>query len=241
VNGEPVEVIGAGLVDEQAGITRGWWRMTRVPRGFDPAILGAFLITGHPRATRPLRTTPNPFLGTSQRYTRELRFPGRPELGALDLTADCQAIGNTIESTFTLDGHLEVPRLTMMLDTVEAWAPQPDGSIRGVFAPTWETAEGEYIQATAVSHYVAEHPDGTPVVMPSPLLRLVSMAIAHRSDSSHATFTKHQYSSLMDPRAVHDVPTVLPIAHPASLDWTPLSVSQGHRVNAGSVTGAGAV
>jgi hypothetical protein len=67
VNGFPIALSGDGNIERGLGLTLGSYTIEQIPKGFDPYIFSAILITGYPNASASVDNTPNIFRDRSSR------------------------------------------------------------------------------------------------------------------------------------------------------------------------------
>lgn len=150
INHQIIEVTGTGHVDPDLGVTDGTYEF-KVPNGFDPMLLSAFLICGYPNATASINETPNIFLGKSYEYRRALQLR---DGGELNQRATVTVRNNRIDSRFHLTGWIPaITGLTGVEPVVESWEPHGPGGIRGHFTIGWTTATGGLVVGNAFSTY----------------------------------------------------------------------------------------
>lgn len=144
-------VRGNGTSSEETGVLRGKYKVGKLPRGMDPLILTAFLVTGYPGSSRSLSGTSNVFKGVSFKALRTLDFEDGKELV---LSTACRRLGTRMMTEFRLTGSVSVPKLVSVEPVVETWIPNGGpGKVYGHFSIAWRTTRGKRIRAEATTRY----------------------------------------------------------------------------------------
>lgn len=153
LNGEPLDLVGKGTIDEENGLTDGRYEVRQLPADLDPRSLGAYLMTGYPNscATSGAKVG-NPFSGSGYVYRRDYMFD-TGERACLRMR--CELSDHGLESYFHLEG--ETPSLkdvTGLADIHELWDPKSN-HIKGRFDAVWLRGNSAAARATATSCYEA--------------------------------------------------------------------------------------
>lgn len=159
LDGEVIDLLGRGTIDEYEGATDGVFEMKRVPSHVDPRALGAFLFTGYPNSCRTRDAgVPNPFSGSGYSYERTYSFADSDARALLSVRCDLSGDGRRLQSVFRLTGTLSRPlkRVVGVTPIYELWSPRDD-CIDGLFGVGWlqEGVDAVVDVAIAASRYNA--------------------------------------------------------------------------------------
>ncbi len=168
INGHPISVRGEGTIDPSRGLTDGDYLLGRLPHGFDPLLLSAFLVCGYPHATGKIDDVENLFAASSYEYRRTLRLR---DGGEITQRTTIRVDGDDTESHMHLRGWANVPTLAQVEPVVESWEPDGPGGIRGHFTIGWATPEGETVTGDTYTTYQID----TGKTLPGMLHRFIYM------------------------------------------------------------------
>ena len=162
VNGQSISVVGAGRIDSRLGVTEGEYELHKLPDDFDPRFLTAVLITGYPNACAALDNIPNPFVGFSYDYERNILFR---DTSSLHLKARCRIEKNHLSSEFYLNGTVSGGTLQGIEPIVETWDMTGSGLIEGRFRAAWIAEDGKQVIAQANTEYhISREVSGMPLM-----------------------------------------------------------------------------
>jgi hypothetical protein len=168
INGQSIHVSGEGVIDPSRGLTDGDYHLGRLPSGFDPLLLSAFLVCGYPHATGKIDDAENLFANGSYEYRRILHLR---DGGEITQRTKIRVDGDETESHMHLRGWANVPTLAQVEPVVESWEPDGPGGIRGHFTIGWTTPEGDMVTGDTYTTYQID----TGKVLPGMLHRFIYM------------------------------------------------------------------
>ena len=159
INNTTLSLEGSGECDTHRGHVEGEYNLKRSDGlkrpidGLDHWIFNCLVLTGYPSESAVTGKTKNPFQGRPYRYQREISFAGSGS-GLLHLQAGVAfPVKTVLESKFTVNGNVNVPRLVSVEPTVETWVPNGTNRILGHFVMSWPAEDGSRVAAIARSNY----------------------------------------------------------------------------------------
>lgn len=162
INGQAIAVEGEGIIDPSRGLTDGNYSIGKLPEGFDPLLLSAFLVCGYPHATGRIDEAANLFAEGSYEYRRVLKLR---DGGEITQRTTIRVDGGNTESHMHLRGWANVPTLRQVEPVVESWEPDGPGGIRGHFTIGWTTPEGDLVTGDTFTSYQIDSTKELPGVL----------------------------------------------------------------------------
>jgi hypothetical protein len=153
LNGEKLEIRGNGT--RANGIIEGLYKSSLFQPFGDIArinhqIFNCLLVTGYPSETEAREGSINPFAEVPYSYDRTVTFS---DGNVVQLHTEVWFEGSELQSTFDVNGAVNLPELVSVDPTVETWAPLGDNRVMGTFLMTWTSLGGEKISARADTIY----------------------------------------------------------------------------------------
>jgi hypothetical protein len=123
-----------------------------LPKSFDLSLLAFVLKTGSPSIALLVPGIENFFRKTGGVYTATRKLDLR-EHGHLTCDYRVERAGDTLASSFDLQGTVNVPELVSVEPTVETWIPNGPGRIAGNFVMSWLARDGSRVIGDGVTQY----------------------------------------------------------------------------------------